>query len=241
MAEEAAGGGHGLSGRRVPTRVALFDFDGTLLDTTPLVRASTHHALRSVAGFDVTDEKLAPYFGRTLDEQFRELVPDGDEIVQERLIRAYRAHNEEAHDRTVAVCPGAQEAVAGLQARGVALGVVSSKRRLMVKRGLDWLGLEDAFSVVVGLEDTAHHKPDPTPLLFALQHFSGVRPEEAVMVGDSPYDLMAARAAHVDGVGVLGNTFTHQDLMRAGAVAVLPSLFELPAFLAPGMRSAGGR
>lgn len=221
--------------------MVLFDFDGTLLDTTPLVLASTHHALQSVAGFDVPDDALTPYIGQTLDRQFRGLVPGVDAGMLDHLIRAYRAHNEAAHDRMVTACPGAREVVSWLTSRGVALGVVSSKRRLMVDRGLTWLGLDEAFSVVVALEATARHKPDPAPLLFALAQFRGVHPTEAVMVGDSPYDVMAAGAAHIDGVGVLGNTFTHQDLVRAGAVAVIPSLFELPAFIDPGMRSAGGR
>lgn len=229
-----------MAARGRPLRVVLFDFDGTLLDTTPLVRASTHHALRSVTGFDVPDALLTPYLGRTLEAQFRGLLPGASDALVDRLIRAYRAHNEEAHDRMVAPAPGAREVVEALRARGLALAVVSSKRRVMVDRGLCWLGLRDAFRVVVGFEATARHKPDPDPLLYALRHFPGVSAGEAVMVGDSPADVAAARAAHIDGVGVLGNTFTHQDLVRAGAVAVLNTLLELPAWIGPGPQSRGG-
>ncbi|MGC8486978.1 MAG: HAD family hydrolase [Clostridia bacterium] len=231
---------HVFSRRAGPTRVVLFDLDGTLLDTTPLVRASTHYALRSVAGTDVADEVLTPYLGRTLETQFRGLFPDADDALVDRLVRAYRTHNDEVHDRSVAPMPGAREAVGWLRGQGIALGVVSSKRRLMVERGLRWLGLEDAFTVVVGVESTTRHKPDPDPLELALGHFPGVSPAEAVMVGDSPYDMAAARAARIDGVAVLGNTFTHQDLVRAGAVAVLATLFELPAWIRPDLGSGGG-
>lgn len=240
MADESISGRRPRTGRGGPTRLVLFDFDGTLLDTTPLVRASTHHALQKVAGLDVPDEMLTPYLGRTLEDQFRGLLPDASNALVEELIRAYRGHNEEAHDRTVAPTPGALETVGWLRERGIALGVVSSKRRLMVDRGIRWLGLEEAFEVVVGLEATARHKPEPDPILAALSHFPGVSLEEAVMVGDSPYDVRAARAARIDGVGVLGNTFSHQDLVRAGAVIVLDTLFELPAWIDPGLTSTGG-
>jgi pyrophosphatase PpaX len=240
VADESKSARRPRSGRGGPTRVVLFDFDGTLLDTTSLVRASTHQALRAVAGLDVPDEMLTPYLGRTLEAQFRGLLPDASDALVEELIRAYRAHNEEAHDRTVAATPGARESVGWLRERGIGLGVVSSKRRLMVERGIRWLGLEDAFAVVVALEATERHKPEPDPILVALSHFPGVAPSEAVMVGDSPYDLRAAQAAHIDGVGVLGNTFSHQDLTRAGAAIVLNSLFELPAWIDPGLLATGG-
>jgi pyrophosphatase PpaX len=210
-----------------PKTVLLFDLDGTLLDSTPLVLASSHYALRTVLGRDVTDDELRPYFGQILEDQFRQLTGRDDPQLIERLILAYRAFNEAAHDEAVDACAGARETVRALASSGVGLGIVSSKRLSMVNRGLDWLGLRSLFRVVVGSESTVRHKPDPAPIERALQAWPAVCRGQVAMVGDSPYDIEAAVRAGIDGIGVLGNTFSRRDLEAAGAVRVLDRLPEL--------------
>ncbi|MCL8206628.1 MAG: HAD-IA family hydrolase [Actinomycetia bacterium] len=204
--------------------VVLFDFDGTLMDSAALVRESTHYALRAVLGLDVEDARLRPYFGRLLEDQFRELVPDADAATLERLLMTYRAHQAARHDQAVRPCPGAVETVRRLAAAGLRLAVVSSKRRALLRRGLAALGLEGAFHAVVDADSTTRHKPDPEPVRLALSLLGDPPPARAVMVGDSPYDMAAATAAGVTAVAVRTPGFTAAELRAAGAAAVLADL-----------------
>jgi pyrophosphatase PpaX len=90
----------------------------------------------------------------------------------------------------------------GLKAEGRKLGIVTAKRHRTVGLALDrFPALANAFDVVVGFEDTSRHKPDPEPVLLAVGKLGG-EPEEAVYVGDSPFDIGAAKAAGVFAVAV---------------------------------------
>ena len=90
----------------------------------------------------------------------------------------------------------------GLKAQGRKLGIVTAKRHRTVGLALDrFPALASAFDVVVGYEDTSRHKPDPEPVLLAIEQLAGA-PDEAVYVGDSPFDIGAAKAAGVFAVAV---------------------------------------
>ena len=82
-----------------------------------------------------------------------------------------------------------------LRAEGRRLGLVTAKRHASVMLAFDrFPGLEEQFDVVVGHDDTERHKPDPAPILHAVERL-GVDPSQAAYVGDSPFDIQAARAA----------------------------------------------
>jgi pyrophosphatase PpaX len=94
-----------------------------------------------------------------------------------------------------------EDALVRLRADGRRLGLVTAKRRRMVQLAFQALPLLQAFDVVVCGEDTERHKPDPEPILLALERL-GARVEDAAYVGDSPFDVAAARAAGVYAVAV---------------------------------------
>jgi pyrophosphatase PpaX len=105
------------------------------------------------------------------------------------------------HDALQA-CDGIEGALARLEAEGRRLGIVTAKRQVTVRLAFDVLPwLEGHFEVVVGAEDTTRHKPNPEPLLHALEQL-GAAPAEAAYVGDSPFDVAAAKAAGVFAVAV---------------------------------------
>ena len=88
-----------------------------------------------------------------------------------------------------------------LRAEGRRLGIVTAKRRATVELAFSFLPLERFFDVVVGSDDTERHKPDPEPLLYALEQLDA-EPQQAAYVGDSPFDIRAAKAAGVHAVAV---------------------------------------
>ena len=176
--------------------VVLFDLDGTVVDTA---RSSSRRcpAAETVLGGDYTDaELLAAVGGPGLEAQMHALDP----ARVDELVSVYRAHNEPLHD-TIAVCDGMDVSLAELRDRGHRLGVVTAKRRVTVDLAFDRIPIEHLFETVVGGDETTEHKPHPAPLLLALERL-GATPDQAAYVGDSPFDMQAAKAGGLYAIGV---------------------------------------
>jgi pyrophosphatase PpaX len=177
--------------------VVLFDLDGTLVDSGAIILASFHHATETVLQRRFPDEQiLAQVGGSNLETQMGLLAP---EHVDE-LVRVYRAHNDPSYSE-LACFDGMVDVLAQLKEEGRRLGVVSAKRSPTVQRVFDGAGIGKYFDVIVGSDATKRHKPDPEPLLHALKEL-GAQPSDAAYVGDSPFDMAAAKAANVYAVAV---------------------------------------
>jgi HAD superfamily hydrolase (TIGR01509 family) len=200
-------------------RAVLFDWDGTLVDSAERTFGCY---VRVFSAFGIAFDR--PAFERTYSPDWyrtyegvglpREHWPDADA----RWLACYEA--TPSH-----LLPGAREALERLGAAGLAQGLVSSGDGSRVRREVAAFGLDRRFAAVVCGGDTARRKPDPEPLLLALERL-GAAPEEAAYVGDSPEDMAMARAAGVLGVGVPGG-FPNREALAASRPDVLaPSLEE---------------
>jgi pyrophosphatase PpaX len=170
--------------------IVLFDLDGTLIDSGSLILSSFRHATRTVLGRVIPDEVLmANVGGHGLAAQMCEF----DEERADELVRVYREHNLAAY-RAVTAFAGVEQALAALHAEGRQLGVVTVKGRPAVDLTFELLPLGRFFATVVTGDDTDRHKPDPHPLLLALERL-GADGQRAAYVGDSPFDIRAAKAA----------------------------------------------
>ena len=209
---------------RVRFPVVLFDLDGTVIDSGAIILASMRHAAETVVGGEWSDAELMKAVGGPgLEAQMVALDPDR----VDELVRIYRAHNEPLHD-TLEYCGNMDVVLAELLERGHRLGIVTAKRRVTVELAFAKLPLEHLFEMVVGGDETARHKPDPAPLLLALERL-GASAEDAVYVGDSPFDMQAARAAGLYAIGVSwGRIHTADKLLEADVVIDRPEeLLEL--------------
>ena len=177
--------------------VVLFDLDGTVIDSGAIILASMRHAAKEVLGEEPSDELLmAAVGGPGLEAQMHALAPDR----VDELVRVYRAHNEPLHEE-LAWCPGIDDLLVRLKDEGRRLGIVTAKRRATVELAFNVLPLEHLFDTVVGGDETARHKPDPEPLLLAAERLN-VEPKACAYVGDSPFDIRAAKAAGMDAIAV---------------------------------------
>lgn len=200
--------------------VLLFDLDGTILDTTRVILESLRHASERVLGVVPEDAVFLARFGRPLEDNLAELAPNLTPDQVQTFVDVYLEYTRAHQDRLVAVVPGADRAVRRLAAVGRTLAVVTSKRKDLALHGLRRFGLEACFAAVVAREDTVRHKPDPAPLREALRQLGVTRRDAAVYIGDSPFDVRAARAAGVHAWGIVHNTFSAEDLRDQGAERV---------------------
>ena len=202
-------------------KAALFDFDGTLVDTTDLIYQSMRHASGEVLGREVSREVLMANVGQPLPRQMELLSAEHAEA----LLNSYRLHNEENHDALIKEFPGVEEALARLRWAGVQVAVVTSKRRFSVDMALKNLpGLGEVVDQWVTMEDTNEHKPRPEPLHKGLELLGNVPREEATYVGDSPFDVAAAKAARVKSIAVSWGAFSEETLRAAGPDHLVPDL-----------------
>lgn len=202
--------------------VALFDLDGTVLDTYAPILESMRYATKTVFGEALPDSKLVSMVGQPLVTQMLAFATErgcGSEVADE-LTRVYREYNERDLDEKSFPFPGIPEAIASLKNAGFTVGVVTSKRAVLATKSLKAHGLFDAFACVNGAEDSTAHKPDPDPLLTAAKKL-GVSPDRCVYVGDSPYDLQAAHAANMPCVGVIWGKFFGRDILLEQMPSVL--------------------
>jgi pyrophosphatase PpaX len=205
--------------------VVLFDLDGTVIDSGGIILASMRHATREVLGREYADEELMrAVVGPGLEAQMQAFDP---ERVDE-LVRVYRAHNEPLHEELVC-CAGMEHVLERLQADGRRLGVVTAKRRSTVELAFEHVPLGHLFEAIVGGDETDRHKPDPEPLLLAAERL-GARPEDTVYVGDSPFDVRAAKAAGMGSVAVTwGRIHDRSRLEREQPDAIVDTAEELLA------------
>ena len=206
--------------------VGVFDLDGTVVNTIPLIIASYEHAVTSILGVRPDPVEARSWIGQTLAETFYQRYPENGA----ELVSSYVAWNTANLERLVQEYPGVDALLADLAAAGVKLGVATSKRRVSAENTLNFAGLRDQLAVTVAMEDTDFHKPDPRPLLLALNRI-GASANEAVYVGDAVVDVLAARAAGMDVIAVTWGAGERVDLVAAGPTAVVDSVAELRSLL----------
>ncbi len=185
-----------MAGVRFP--IVLFDLDGTLIDSGPIILASMQHAVRTVLGREIPVEELGTTIGgQGIVAQMTAI--DADHA--DELLDVYKEHNDGLHE-TLEAFDDLLELLPGLRAEGRKLGIVTAKRHRTVDLALArFPALASSFDVVVAHEDTERHKPDPEPVLLAVEKLGG-SPQDAAYVGDSPFDIGAGKAAGVFAIAV---------------------------------------
>ncbi len=180
-----------------PITTLLFDFDGTLLDTNELIIGSYQHVLDKHYPGKYKRSDILPFLGPPLKEAFSTVDP---QRVEEFIVE-YRAWNSLKHDELASEFDGVSETLLLLKAAGMKMAIVSTKRNDMVLKGLGLLKADGVFEVVIGIDDVTKAKPDPEPILLALDRL-GATADEALMIGDNYHDIEGGKNAGVRTAGV---------------------------------------
>ncbi|MFV0457880.1 MAG: HAD family hydrolase [Actinomycetales bacterium] len=204
----------------------LFDLDGTLVDTIALIVASYQHAVRTVTGRQPDEAEARAWIGRPLLPALLEVDPQrGAE-----MDAVYRTWNLANSERLIRPYPGIDSLLGTLREHGVSTGVATSKRRHSAELALRLVGLDGRIELLATMESTAVHKPDPRPLLYAVERL-GAQPGACAYVGDAVVDVQAARAAGMTSIAVAWGAAGRQTLELADPDHLVEDVSQLKALL----------
>lgn len=209
-------------------RAAIFDMDGTILDTLEDLRDSVNAALRREGFPERTLEEVRSFVGNGAAKLVERAVPAGtDAETTRRVLDFYRPYYEAHAQILTAPYPGVPEAMAALRAAGVRLAVVSNKPHPATAK-LAARYFPGVFDAVIGARDGTAVKPAPDLLCEAME-LLGVRPEETVYVGDSDVDVATAKNAGTDEIAVAWGFREEAFLREHGAPQIVRDAAELTA------------
>lgn len=208
--------------------LVVFDWDGTLMDSTPAIVAAMQAACRDL-GLPVPPDEVASWvIGLGLDDAMRTAVPTLRDDQWPAFAERYRFHYL-TRDPELRLFDGVESMIEDLANRGVRLAVATGKSRRGLDRALRATGLHDAFHTTRCADET-HSKPHPAMLLEIMEELD-IEQRETVMIGDTSHDLNMATNAGVHGVGVCYGAHPLDELKECSAAALLHSVDDLSRWL----------
>lgn len=206
----------------------VFDWDGTLMDSTPTIIAAIQSACRDLGLPVPPDEAAAWVIGLSLQDALLAAVPTLQQSQVPDFVARYRFHYL-TRDPQLKLFDGAEQMLASLAERGARLAVATGKSRAGLDRALKATGIGHYFDTTRCADET-FSKPHPAMLLEIMRELD-VDPAGAVMVGDTSHDLHMARNADIHGVGVTYGAHAREELASCGPQALVGSVRELDAWL----------
>jgi phosphoglycolate phosphatase len=216
--------------KRPAPRLFIFDWDGTLIDSERQIVLCMQHAATDLGLLEPSDDEVRAIIGLGLPEAILVLFPGHTKRVRDEIRRAYAAHFVAEAGGRSELFPGSRELLNDLRDKGFLLAIATGKSRIGFDRVLEQVGLLEFFDTTRCADETVS-KPDPTMLheiLVALSVFPG----EAVMIGDTTFDLEMAARANMRSVGVGHGAHDVAALARHKPVAIVPDIAALAEYLA---------
>ena len=211
-------------------KLLIFDWDGTLMDSVMRIVACVQEAANDLS-LPIPSEKAArDIIGLGLDEAMAKLFPESDVDEKARIVERYRHHYLFANKIPTPLFEGAREVIEHLESEGYLLAVATGKGRRGLNRVLEESGLGERFHATRSV-DEAHSKPHPDMLLQILDEL-GVHANEALMIGDTEYDMNMANNAGAKALGVSYGVNEKHRILACDPLACIDNVAEIPAWLA---------
>ena len=212
--------------------LAVFDVDGTLVDSRATIRAAVEHGFRSIGREPPPYDRIRQIVGLSLAPALAQLAPDLTPAEQALLVEGYKEHFWRLHsapDFVEPLYPGAAETLERLRGDGWLMAVATGKSRRGVEEVMRRHGWADLFDSTHCADD-GPGKPDPAMLIEAMRTLGSPR-EAVIMIGDTAHDMLMAKAAGVHAQGVTWGFHTAAEVAEAGADDVAKTWAELDAAL----------
>ena len=217
---------------RRPVAALLFDHDGTVVDSLPVVVRASNAVLREQGLAQASPETIIAGMIHPTGPRLGLLAGTSEPGLIQRMARRFDQLAMEYQGEAV-LYPGMAATLEALAGRGLVLGVVSNSKGLFIRTILERLGVARHFRALVGEDDMPAPKPDPRGLRAALAA-CGAEPGGALYVGDSATDLATARAAGLPVIGVTWGAHTRAELAGQGFDALVDRPEELVALASEG-------
>jgi len=211
-----------------PIKAVIFDLDGTLVNSTPSHIMAWLEASKVMGLTGISRSQVKELMGRTSYDIAKELLQITGKPIS-LMYELARIKDElfiEKYTNQIKAIKGANEVLRELKQMGLKICVVSSNPRKLIIKVLKATKLEKHIDSIVGQNEVNQGKPSPEPILLALKRLS-VKHTEAVVVGDSEYDIIAARKAGVRSIGVCSDPFKKNKMLKNGAFIVVNELSEV--------------
>ncbi len=205
----------------------VFDWDGTLMDSTAIIAGSIQSACRDLNLTIPDDETARHVIGLGLMQALRHAVPDAPEAMYEPLVARYR-HHFLAQDQAIPLFDEARETIAELFEAGYTLAVATGKNRAGLDRALEATGMKGYFQSTRTACQT-FSKPNPT-MLFEIMDEVAVSAARTLMVGDTTHDVLLAHNAGVDVVAVSYGAHPEGQLSALAPLALVSDFKQLRAW-----------
>lgn len=200
--------------------IILFDLDGTLIDSTEAILESFGCSFDIHSMLKPQDEHIKSLIGYPLDIMYAELGVPASDI--DKLVITYKEHYREISKQKTVLLDNAREAIE-LSSKFATLGIVTTKTARYSRELMEYFGVMHHFGVLIGREDVQNPKPHAEPIQKALKALGGNN-REVWMVGDTKLDLIAAKEAGVNSIGVLSGYDTSETLKQFTNVILNDSL-----------------
>ncbi len=208
----------------------IFDFDGVLIRSyDDHLRAFLHTAKKY--GYRIDRVEVYKRFGMSAKEIVEELLPTLPDREIERFIKEKEiAYRKILRGKKIKLVGGAEALLELLKKRKIPVAISSSASEANIRLALKRSILKKYFRVIVAAEHVRRHKPYPDALLKAAR-FLRIEPKNCLYIGDSIYEMVAARRAGMTGIGMLTGFYTKGALLKAGAKAVFKDMAEVRKFI----------
>ena len=211
-------------------KLIILDFDGTLADTRGLIVMTMQQTIQELGLEHRTDDQCAAMIGLPLKQAFTDLIPMTDEM-GDLCVDTYRKiFKENNTNYTAPAFPNVLETLQLLSDKGFTLTIASSRSHWSLMEFVESMNLQEVMSYILGGDDVTQAKPNPEPVLKTLEIF-GCTPDEALVVGDTWYDIEMGRRAGVRTCGVTYGNGTREELLNAGADFLIDDFEELKSII----------
>ena len=211
-------------------KLIILDFDGTLADTRGLIVMTMQQTIQELGLEHRTDDQCAAMIGLPLKQAFTDLIPMTDEM-GDLCVDTYRKiFKENNTNYTAPAFPNVLETLQLLSDKGFTLTIASSRSHWSLMEFVESMNLQEVMSYILGGDDVTQAKPNPEPVLKTLEKF-GCTPDEAIVVGDTWYDIEMGRRAGVRTCGVTYGNGTREELLNAGADFLIDDFGELKSII----------
>ena len=206
-------------------KIVILDFDGTIADTRPVILNTFHRTLDAMNLPQHSDDEIAATIGLPLLKAFPTLEPMDEEMAAVCTATYRRIFEDVNAEIGVPMFPHVADTLRQMHDKGCILTIATSRGYKSAAEFIKNFHLDDIITFIIAAEDVKHAKPDAEPVEKTLKHY-GLKPEDAVVIGDTHFDILMGRNARCATIGVTYGNGSRESLVEAGADNVVDDFAE---------------